>query len=196
MSILIHEFCQQLNTITELGDIVEFGTGGGTSTNTIASLVDKKRNIYTFDGFQGLPKTNKGVPKGTGWEEGNLFFNENLVRNFLQNHKNVFIEKCMTWELKEPRDYGINKIIGANMDLDLYEGTLDGLRFLDKCEWESILIRFDDWGNYPHQIASEVDAHEKAAFFDWIGENEYQYMINMELTNRSQGLQTIIKVSR
>jgi len=102
----------------------------------------------------------------------------------------------MTWDLKDPIDYGISDIIAVNMDLDLYEGTLDGLRFINNCVWGELLLRFDDWGCYPHQIATEVDAHEKAAFFDWIEETKYSYVINEKLTNQSNGLQSIIVIKK
>lgn len=196
MSILLNEFCSFINQIKEPGDVLEFGTGSGGSTSIIANIISKKRKIFTFDGFEGLPETKKGIPAGTGWEKGKYFYDINQVKNRLKHYENVFIEKTMTWDLKDPKEYNINKIIAVNMDLDLYEGTLDALRFIDKCDWITILFRFDDWGSYPHQIASEVDAHEKAAFFDWIHETKYQYIIDDNLVKTSFGLQSIIIVKR
>jgi hypothetical protein len=196
MGSLIKEFCDLINQNNENGDILEFGTGSGSSSDFIANNTDKKRKIFTFDGFQGLPETKKHIPVGTGWERGAYCHDEANVRNYLKKHQNVFIEKTMSWDLKKPEEYNIGKIIAANMDFDLYEGTLDALRFIDKCIWTTLLLRFDDWGCYSHQIASEVDAHEKAAFFDWIEETKYQYIINNDLVQRSRGLQSIIIVTR
>jgi hypothetical protein len=196
MTSLTFQFCDLINQVNEPGDVVEFGTGGGISTDTIASKISKDRKIFTFDGFVGLPKTNKPIPDKTDWYEGNLKFDENKTRELLKKHNNVFVEKVMTYELKHPNEYNINKIVGVNFDLDLYEGTLDGLRFIDKCEWKEIILRFDDWGCYSFQVAADVDAHEKAAFFDWINETKYQYQINTELLNLSNGLQSIIIVKR
>lgn len=194
MSTLIKEFCDLINQNEEVGDVLEFGTGRGSSTDFIANNINKQRRIFTFDGFQGLPKTTKGYPFRSGWEKGAYFFDGNEVRNRLKEHPNVFVEKTMTWDLKNPDKYGIGKIIASNMDLDLYEGTLDGLRFISKCIWNKVLLRFDDWGATSEQIADEYDRHEKSAFFDWIEEMKYKYQINEDLLNKSGKMQSIIIV--
>lgn len=196
MSSLLKEFCVGINKNIEVGDVLEFGTGSGSSSEYIANNINNKRKIFTFDGFQGLPKTKKGIPINTGWEVGAYCYDEQKIKNKLKRYNNVFVIKTMTNNLKKPMDYGINNIIAANMDLDLYEGTLDGLRFIGDCTWNVLLLRFDDWGCYSHQIASEVDAHEKAAFFDWIEETKYQYEINEKMTNSSRGLQSVIIIKK
>ena len=193
----MEEFCNLINQTETPGDIVEFGTGSGGSADDLASNVSKERKIFTFDGFVGLPKTSKGIPQGTAWRVGAFCYDETQTRKVLEHHSNVFIEKTMTSDLKLPSDYGITKIVAVNLDLDLYEGTLDGLQFIDKCEWNTILLRFDDWGYYVGiQIAAEVDAHEKAAFYDWIEETKYQYEIDQPTLNKAEGRQSIIKVKR
>jgi hypothetical protein len=193
---LLREFCELINQNNEPGDILEFGTGGGGSSDLIANKVDKSRKIFTFDGFQGLPETTKVIPQGTGWVKGAYFYDEEETRNSLKQHPNIIIEKTMTWELKTPSEYGIDKIVGVNLDLDLYEGTLDALRFMDKCSWNKLYLRFDDWGCYSFQVATEVDDHEKAAFFDWIKETNYQFEIDENLLNQAEGRQSIITVTR
>lgn len=196
MSILIYEFCNLIQNDKELiGDILEFGTGSANSTDIIANNTSDKK-IFTFDGFVGLPKTEKGIPQGTGWEEGNLKFSYDNAVSILSKYEKVKIVKCMSWELNHPSDYNINEISSVNFDFDLYEGTLDALRFVDKCKWKKILFRFDDWGAYKFQIAEEVDRHEKAAFYDWINETGYSFEEYKNYTNQSQGLQTIILVKR
>jgi hypothetical protein len=156
----------------------------------------KNKKIFTFDGFIGLPKTSKGVPSNTGWEEGNYRYEYETIKNELSHFSNVNVIQRMSWEINEPSEFGIVKVSGINIDFDLYEGTLDALRFTQKCEWSKIFVRFDDWGAYPHQIASEVDAHEKAAFYDWIKETGYSYKEYTELTNLSSGLQSLFEVYR
>lgn len=196
MSILLNEFTEKLNSDTNVvGDVLEFGTGTGNSTMTLGgSLTNKK--IFTFDGFVGLPKTNKGVPTNTGWEEGSYQYDYDVIKNKLSTLPNVTVIKRMSWDLNEPSEFEITKVSGINIDFDLYEGTLDALRFTQKCEWSKIFVRFDDWGSYPHQIASEVDAHEKAAFYDWINETGYTFKEYTELTTLSSGLQSLFEVHR
>ena len=195
---LLQNFIQIINSDNNLnGDILEFGTGGGVSTQRMASGF-KSGKIYTFDGFVGLPKTEKGVPKGTGWFEGELKFDETETRNRLRPYNNVVVTKCMTWDLKEPQEYEIQKISGVNVDVDLYEGTIDALNFMDKCEWNEILIRFDDWGYYEgtEQVKEEVDAHEKAAFYDFIKEKGYRYDFYEKLNNSAENRQALVKIYR
>jgi hypothetical protein len=199
MSTLIYEFLNEINANKNkfIGDCLEFGTGSGGSTKVIAeNLGDIK--IFTFDGFAGLPKTNKVVPRGTPWNEGDLKFDEASTRGLLSPFNNVIVEKTMTWELKEPNQYGINKICAVNMDLDLYEGTLDALYFMDKCDWTNILLRFDDWGYYVNttQIKEEVEEHEKAAFFDFINEKKYNYTFYENYNVLSDYKQVIVEVNR
>lgn len=197
MADLIEEFVQFINSDKSLNDgcILEFGTGGGHSTKRIASSTT--RTIHTYDGFSGLPKTEKGIPEGTGWFEGALFFEEQKTRDYLSDNTNVYVHKCLTFDLKEPAEYGIQKICAVNIDVDLYEGTIDALRFADKCEWDMLLIRFDDWGYYEGiQIKEQVDAHEKAAFYDWLTETGYDAETSDEINLRSNEHQAIFKVTR
>jgi hypothetical protein len=197
MADLIEEFVEFINTDTSLNDgcILEFGTGGGHSTARIATGVTK--TIHTYDGFSGLPKTEKGVPEGTGWFEGALFFDEHKTREYLSSYPHVNVHKCLTFDLKKPHEYGITKISAVNIDVDLYEGTIDALRFADKCEWESLMIRFDDWGHYEGiQIKEQVDAHEKAAFYEWLQETGYDAETSDEINARSEHHQAIFKVTR
>jgi hypothetical protein len=195
MSTLIREFCDLINQNNEQGDVLEFGAGSGTSTENIASNIGIGRKIFTFDGFQGLPESNRAIPRG--WEKGAYCYDENGTRERLKRFSNVSIHKTMTCDLKSPSEYGIGKIIASNMDMDLYEGTLDGLRFISRCEWNMVILRFDDWGaTPPDQIAEEYDRHEKAAFFEWIEKMGYKYQIDENLLNRSENLQSIIIVMR
>jgi hypothetical protein len=197
MSILLDHFVHQVETDKTLNDgiVLEFGTGSGRSTAFLATYI--KGPIITFDGFAGLPKTEKGVPIGTGWEEGALFFEEQETRKLLEPFPHVTVHKCMTFDLKDPIEYGIQKIRGVNLDLDLYEGTLDALRFISKCEWDSLILRFDDWGYYEGiQIKEQVEAHEQAAFRDFLEETGYQAFTNPDINQLSGNRQSIYKITR
>jgi hypothetical protein len=173
---LIPEFCHEINTDNNLtGDIIEFGTGSGNSAEVMNSLFNGNKKIFTFDGFAGLPKTHKVVPQNSGWHEGGLFHSEEQARLKLKNYKNIVITKTMMSDLQDPSYYGIKKVAGANMDLDLYEGTRDALNFLDKMDWKNVLLRFDDWGANPYQSQKEYDEHEKTAFYEFVQQKNYSY---------------------
>lgn len=192
------EFCREIieNKNKFVGDILEFGTGGGMSTEFINEFLYDYRDeikIFTFDGFVGLPKTNKVIPQNTDWREGNFLFKEEDTRKRLEKYVNTIVIKELTFNLKEPSYYGISKISGVNIDVDLYEGTIDALNFADKCEWSNLLIRFDDWGSHPNQIKEEVDEHEKAAFYDFINDKKYKYNFYYNSENKEQ---TIVEIMR
>lgn len=193
---LLTEFCDLIkNETIPKKQILEFGTGPGNSAKILSTHLPDFE-IITIDGFVGLPKTEKGIPTHTEWYEGNYMYNFEEIKNELSTYQNIRIIKSMSWELTDPLIYDINEIIAVNIDFDLYEGTIDALRFVDKCKWDSLLIRFDDWGSHPHQNASEVDLHEKGAFNDWIKETNYQFEEYVEYTKLSNGMQTIMKINR
>ena len=196
MSNLIVEFCKNVNDIKQTGDVLEFGTGWGASAGYMGGELSKNLKIHTFDGFQGLPKTSKVIPDGTEWYEGNYNMEESETREKLAPCKNVIVHATMTCDLKEPHEYGIKKIIAANMDMDLYESTVDGLNFIEKCEWDEIILRFDDWGCFPHQDPTEVFQHEELAFNEWIERTGHTYAIDSNLLKVSLGMQSIIYVKR
>ena len=72
-------------------------------------------------------------------------------------------------ELNEPSDYGITKISAVHIDVDIYEPTVSSLNFVDKCEWDEIYMRFDDW----HGHEPDYDQHERLACKEWIDRNGY-----------------------
>ena len=82
------------------------------------------------------------------------------------------------------------------MDMDLYESTVDGLNFIEKCEWDEIILRFDDWGASPGRDAAQVAQHEQAAFNEWIERTGHTYAIDSNLLKVSLGMQSIIYVKR
>ena len=200
MSDLLNKFAN-LSSMQPIGDILEFGTGSGRSTVRIAEIVNNaginiKRKIFTFDGFVGLPATNKIIPQDTDWQEGNLLFSEQKTRDLLSACKNVFIHKTMIGDIKTLKDYGIDKVASVNFDLDLYEGTRDALRLVDECKWQKIIFRFDDWGAYPFQDREQVAEHEQAAFYEFIEEKGYWWSFLDGTRDNHHSLQAIIIVLR
>ena len=44
---------------------------------------------------------------------------------------------------------------------------------MDKCEWDEIYMRFDDW----HGHEPDYDAHERQACKEWIDKNGYDVKV-------------------
>ena len=168
-----------------VGDVLEFGTFTGKSTKVLASMFPDKK-IFTIDHFEGLEKTNKGIPKGIDWQEKSFSIHNPLYSNnpdvpksidelkekFKPNPNiNLIVEDIH--KLKEPFDYGINEISICNVDVDIYEPTVSSLEFLTKCKWSEVFIRFDDW----HGGEREFDLHERLAFQEWIEKYKYDFII-------------------
>ena len=72
--------------------------------------------------------------------------------------------------LDDPSSYGITKISAVHIDVDIYEPTVSSLNFIDKCEWDEIYMRFDDW----HGHEPDYDQHERLACKEWIDRNGYK----------------------
>ena len=168
-----------------IGDVVEFGTFTGKSTKLLSKMYPQK-TIFTIDHFQGLEKTNKNIPRDSGWVErafsldNPLYVDNNdvpksieeLIERF-KGHDNIKMIISDVHKLTVPSDYGISKIAVCNIDVDIYEPAVSALEFLTKCEWSEVFIRFDDW----HGGESDYDQHERLAFSEWIEKYNYQYEV-------------------
>ena len=168
-----------------IGDVIEFGTFTGKSTKHLSRMYPQK-TIFTIDHFQGLEKTNKNIPRDSGWVErafsldNPLYVDNNdvpksieeLIERF-EGHDNIKMIISDVHKLTVPSDYGISKIAVCNIDVDIYEPAVSALEFLTKCEWSEVFIRFDDW----HGGESDYDQHERLAFSEWIEKYNYQYEV-------------------
>ena len=157
------------------GDVLEFGVACAGTIRDIAPINGNK-TIYGFDHFKGLEQTKQETPDYAGWYKGAFRLEGSEYR---QTYDRV-IEDCAQFpnitlvvqdihELNEPSDYGITKISAVHIDVDIYEPTVSSLNFVDKCEWDEIYMRFDDW----HGHEPDYDQHERLACKEWIDRNGY-----------------------
>jgi hypothetical protein len=177
----IEKFAQKIKDLEE-GDIIEFGVASAQTTIEIAKN-NPDRKLFAFDHFLGLEVSQKPVPSHSGWHEGAFRVGdpdyphipdtiEGVVRK-LEIYPNVKLFVEDVHELKEPSDYGIGKIVAVNVDVDIYEPTVSSLKFLDKCEWDKLYIRFDDWHGHDPQF----DNHERLAAKEWLDKTGYKFDI-------------------
>ena len=157
------------------GDILEFGVACAGTIRDIAPINGTK-TVYGFDHFKGLEQTKQETPDYAGWYKGAFRLEGSEYR---QTYDRV-IEDCAQFsnitlivkdihELDEPSAYGITKISAVHIDVDIYEPTVSSLNFVDKCEWDEIYMRFDDW----HGHEPDYDQHERLACKEWIDRNGY-----------------------
>ena len=157
------------------GDILEFGVACAGTIRDIAPINGTK-TVYGFDHFKGLEQTKQETPDYAGWYKGAFRLEGSEYR---QTYERV-LEDCAQFpnitlivkdihELHEPSAYGITKISAVHIDVDIYEPTVSSLNFVDKCEWDEIYMRFDDW----HGHEPDYDQHERLACKEWIDRNGY-----------------------
>ncbi len=168
---LQNEFIKACKAIGK-GTIVEFGTCTGYSADFIAQNWSKSNGeIFTIDGWLGLPKSDKIIPEN--WNEGAFKGDKEKVAEKLSKYNNITMIDSWINLLKEPVEYNIGKVVAANVDVDIYESTVDSLSWLDKCEWlnDEVIVRFDDWAHPSHN--ETVKYHNKLAYSEFIERTKY-----------------------
>ena len=174
-------FAQQIPDLEE-GDMIEFGVASAQTTIEMAKY-NPNRKLFAFDHFLGLEESTKPLPDHAGWHEGAFRVGDpdyphipNTIEGVFKKlepytNVNLFVEDVH--ELKDPSEYGIGKIAAVNVDVDIYEPTVSCLKWLDKCEWDKLYIRFDDWHGHDPQF----DHHERLAAKEWLERTGYNYNI-------------------
>ena len=125
------------------GDTVECGVYEGASSYWICKATQgTNKKHHVFDSFQGLsePCTKDGVY----WKKGDLSAAENIVKqnlsdfDFVEYHKGFIPDKFH--EVEERR------FSFVHIDVDLYQPTLDSLKFFYQRTCNGGLILCDDYG--------------------------------------------------
>ena len=161
------------------GDILEFGVACAGTIRDIAPI-NHEKGVYGFDHFKGLEQTQQSTPDYAGWHQGAFKLEGD---EYKQSYEEV-VEDCSQFPnitlivkdvhcLDEPHQYGIKKISAVHIDVDIYEPTVSSLAFVDKCEWDEIYMRFDDW----HGHEPDYDHHERKACKEWIDKNGYDVKV-------------------
>lgn len=107
------------------GDIAELGVFKGGSAKLIGET-EKAKTIYLFDTFEGLPATNASFDSTL--KQGELCGdNEAGVRDYLNDYKNTKTVKGVFPESAGPVKE--KRFSFVHLDADIYQSTLDALRF-------------------------------------------------------------------
>ena len=171
------EWASHIKSMKEEGDVLEFGVACGGTIREIAAI-NPDRRIHGFDHFEGLEQTRQPTPDYAGWHEGAFELGGNeyrqtyeMVVNDLSQFDNIGLVVEDVHDLKDPSEYDVSKIAAVHIDVDIYEPTVSCFKFIDKCEWNKIYIRFDDW----HGHEPDYDCHERKACKEWLEEKGYSY---------------------
>ncbi|MHB1034221.1 MAG: TylF/MycF/NovP-related O-methyltransferase [Pirellulales bacterium] len=106
------------------GDMAEVGVFQGVSAKLICEAKGE-RTLHLFDTFEGLPKSTE--KDGGVHDEGQYAHSLASVRDYLEGYGNVHFYKGLFPESAGP--IADKTFSFVHLDVDLYESTLEGLRF-------------------------------------------------------------------
>jgi len=175
-------FAERIKELAGEGDILEFGVCSGGTIAPIAKA-NPDRRVFGFDHFEGLEQTSQPTPDYSGWTPGAFRVGDPQyawipgsvqgVIDRISDNENITLVIEDVHKLKDPSEYEITKIGAVHIDLDIYEPTVSAFNFIDKCEWDEIYFRFDDW----HGHEPDYDHHERKAFREWLDKHGYRFEI-------------------
>ena len=192
------------------GDVVEFGTGYGTTAVFLAaamadaslaaiapwaaSQIRQTRKLFLFDSFEGLPAITNKLDIEAGWKQG-------LFRDKSEQELRSMTEKYLTPERIIIQAGWFNKTLPSippnvkfsliHIDCDIYESTIEVLEYLFAHRHVSngCAIFFDDWncGNGSPDLGErrawrEVVTRHQIAFSDCGGYGTYGNKFLIHLT--------------
>ncbi len=121
-----HQLYTLVKSVSKIpGDFVEVGTYQGASAKLVCEAKGA-RAFHVFDTFEGLPKLGPN-DKGEALEKGLFSSNLKNVQDYLKSYPNVFIVKGI---FPDSASSILNKKFAfVHLDVDLYQGILDSLKF-------------------------------------------------------------------
>lgn len=135
---------QLLKLVSDVeGDMAECGTYKGASAHIICSFLrNSNRIVHLFDSFEGLSEPGKF--DGDYWEAGRLNATEQTLKNTLTEFNNYQVYRGWIPEkFNEVSDLAFSFV---HIDVDLYQPTLDALKFFYNRMNKNGLILMDDYG--------------------------------------------------
>lgn len=124
------------------GDTAEAGVYLGASSWFICDRFAGSGKVhYAIDSFEGLP--TPAQEDGTYWKPGDLRAEEAHVRELLAPYEAVI---CKGWIPDAFESIGENRFCFVHVDVDLYEPTLESMRFFYPRLVEGGVIVCDDYG--------------------------------------------------
>lgn len=162
----LYQFVEQILDKDIEGDFAECGCWNGNSTIGISELIKTKskseREFYIFDSFEGLSDfTEKDITQDIGnkeQEELKIHFTSSYekVKKRLSSYKFVRIYKGWIPAIFEKAKISSSKFAFVHIDVDLYEPTLESIKyFFPRLKSGGVLV-CDDYGSEIFPGASEA----------------------------------------
>ena len=113
------------NTAKIPGDIAEIGTFNGASAKLISEIKGSK-HLYVFDSFEGLPETRDF--DDSKFKKGQFLSDFEIVKEYLSSYPNVHVFKGF-FPQNNSEYIEDKKFSFVHLDVDLYDSTLESLKF-------------------------------------------------------------------
>ena len=150
------------------GDYLEFGVYKGTSLITFYNLFKasglSEIRLFAFDAFRGLPND-----EGKVFQKGEFFFpKQSFVKRIrksgVEPEKVVIVEGYFNVSLTDrvKKDNNLNKAAIIHVDCDLYESTVDVLKFCRELVQDGTVLIFDDYLSFQTETDPTQYGEEKA----------------------------------
>lgn len=127
------------------GDMAECGVYNGATAYFMAKAArdaGQQRRLHLFDSFSGLSRP--GVEDGGYWNEGALAIPEASVRSTLEGFADTAI--YAGWIPERFAEVADRAFAFVHIDVDLYQPTLDSVRFFYERVSQGGMIVCDDYG--------------------------------------------------
>ena len=127
------------------GDLAECGVYNGATAYFMAKATEAvgiPRPLHLFDSFAGL--SAPGAEDGTYWAAGALAICEEAARANLEGLPNIFFYRG--WIPDRFAEVADRRFAFVHIDVDLYQPTLDSLRFFYERTSSRGMILCDDYG--------------------------------------------------
>ncbi len=157
-------FNYALKHIKPEGLVLEFGVKSGQTINELAQKPAlKKRTIYGFDSFTGIPEDWTGTKTLKG-QLSNLGKLPKVAKN-VKLVTGLFSESLPDFTKEHPEDIAL-----IHIDCDLYQSTKDIFTHLAKQIVPGTILIFDEFFNYPNW-----QNHEAKAFFEFTQKRKLKF---------------------
>lgn len=108
------------------GDMAELGVCRGGSAKLIAETMDKTKQLFLFDSFEGMPEVTPGIDRVN---RGEMAYPFEDVASFLKDYPQVQMIKGMFPNTASALPHQAMTFSFVHLDMDTYRSTLEGLAY-------------------------------------------------------------------
>ena len=171
------------NKNTKNFSIIEFGVASGKSLKYLEIIVqrikkkfDIKIDIFGFDTFTGMPKSNNPFDQLYDWEEGDFDTNYEAVSNSLRFSKLIKGDVSDTLNLEIIKNLQLKNVICIFFDLDYYSSTLEAFKIFNDEFLDLLLPRVGIFFDNLHSSTEYSGEYLSIKEFNKVNENAQKHI--------------------